>query len=73
MTGNRDDENEGDDATGVATSGYEVFRRLMDAGALAQVGEDVVITMDMGDPAAPHTITLRGVSLSSLMDTDLKF
>lgn len=73
LTGNRDDENEGDDATGVATSGYEVFRRLMDAGALAQVGDDVVITMDIGDPAAPHTITLRGVSLSSLMDTDFKF
>jgi hypothetical protein len=45
----------------------------MNAGALAQVGEDVVITLSLGDAEAPHTITLRGLSLSTLADTDFKF
>jgi hypothetical protein len=61
-----------DDAE-LSSSGYAAFRRLMNAGALAQVGEDVVITLSLGDAEAPHTITLRGLSLSTLADTDFKF
>jgi hypothetical protein len=66
-------DNESDDELEHSSSGYAAFRRLMDAGALAQVGDDVVMTLDLGDPANPHTITLRGVSLSSLTDADFKF
>jgi hypothetical protein len=64
--------NDSDDAE-LSSSGYAAFRRLMDAGALAQVGEDVVITLSLADAEAPHTITLRGMSLSTLMEADFKF
>ncbi len=73
LTATQDDENDSDGEPDISFSGYATFRRLMDAGALAQVGDDVVITLDLGDPDAPHTVTLRGVSLSSLTDAEFKF
>jgi hypothetical protein len=73
LTAAPDNENDSDGVPDLSSSGYAAFQRLMDAGALAQVGDDVVITLDLGDPDASHTITLRGVSLSSLMDADFKF
>ena len=57
----------------LSDSGYATLRELIDSGALVQAGDDVVITLDPGDLADPHKITLKGVDLSALSATDFKF
>ena len=52
---------------------YATFQELLESGALVQAGDDVVITLNAGDPADSHKITLRGVELSALSDLDFKF
>jgi hypothetical protein len=50
---------------------YATFQRLLDAGALIEAGDDVA--PDPGDPADPHKITLNGVELPALSESDFKF
>ena len=57
----------------VSSSGYATFQQLLDSGALVQVGADVVITIDPMDPLTSDKITLRGIELSVLSDSDFKF
>jgi hypothetical protein len=57
----------------LSDSGYATLQELINSGALVQAGDDVVITLDPGDLADPHQITLKGVHLSALSDTDFKF
>jgi len=57
----------------VSSSGYATFQDLLDSGALVQDGPDVVLTIDPADPLHSDRITLRGVDLSALSDSDFKF
>jgi len=61
------------DVIDLRSAGYATFQELLDSGALAQAGDDVVITLDPDDPASAHKITLRGVELSALSDSDFRF
>lgn len=57
----------------LSLSGYATFKELLDSGALVQDGPDVVLTVDPADPLHSDKITLRGVDLSALSDSDFKF
>lgn len=57
----------------LSDSGYTTLQELIGSGALIQAGDDVVITFDPGDLGDPHRITLKGVDLSALSDSDFKF
>jgi|GEM_PF-5721972 len=57
----------------LSSSAFTTFEALLAAGALAQVGDDVVITLDPTDPANSDKITLKSVLLSALDATDFKF
>jgi Ca2+-binding RTX toxin-like protein len=61
------------DIIDLSQSGYATFTALQQAGALAQVGADVVITINPLDPVNSDKITLKGVSLSTLDASDFKF
>jgi hypothetical protein len=57
----------------VSSTGYATFQDLLDSGALVQHGPDVVLTIDPADPLHSDKITLRGIDLSALSDSDFKF
>ena len=57
----------------LGSTGYTTFQELLDSGALIQAGDDVVITLNPDDPTDLHKITLKGVELSALSDSDFKF
>ena len=57
----------------MSSSGYATFEALRDAGALAQVGDDVVITLNPADPPNSDKVTLKFASLHTLEATDFKF
>jgi len=57
----------------VSSAGYATFQDRLDSGALVQHGPDVVLTIDPADPLHSDRITLRGVDLSALSDSDFKF
>jgi hypothetical protein len=57
----------------VSASGYATFQELLDSGALVQDGPDVVLTFDPADPLHSDKITMRGVDLAALSDSDFKF
>jgi hypothetical protein len=67
------DQDNDNDAVELPSSAYAAFRQLVEAGALTQVGDDVVITLGHDDPANPNTVTLKGVALSDLTDPAFKF
>jgi hypothetical protein len=47
-----------------------IFQELMDAGALTQEGENVVVTLNPDDPAELQKIVLKGAALGILGDVD---
>lgn len=57
----------------VSSSGFATFQELLDSGALVQDGPDVVLTFDPSDPLHSDRITLRGIDLAALGDSDFKF
>jgi hypothetical protein len=57
----------------VSSSGFGTLQELLDSGALVQDGADVVLTFDPTDPLHSDKITLRGVDLAALSDSDFKF
>jgi hypothetical protein len=56
----------------LSASHYRTFQELMDAGALVQEGENVVITLYPDDPADLQKIVLKGAALVALGDQDLR-
>jgi hypothetical protein len=57
----------------LASVRYATFQELMDAGALTQEGDNVVITLNPDDPADLQKIVLKGAALAALGDADFKF
>jgi hypothetical protein len=57
----------------LSSTGYKTFQELCRSGALAQVGEDVVITLSPDAHDALQKIILKGVELTALSDADFKF
>jgi hypothetical protein len=57
----------------MSSTRYMTFRELIDSGALTQEGDNVVIALNPDDPADPHMIILKGVSLSDLSEADFRF
>jgi hypothetical protein len=58
---------------GESNIGYATFQELLEAGALIQAGDDVVIALSGGDLADPLKTTLKGAELSALSGSDFKF
>jgi hypothetical protein len=56
----------------ISSYGYATFQALVDAGALMQVGDDVLITLTPSDPATSDKIVLKSYSVSSLAPDDFK-
>lgn len=56
----------------ISSYGYATFQALVDAGALMQVGDDVLITLTPSDPATSDKIILKSYSVSSLAPDDFK-
>ncbi len=52
---------------------YGIVEDLMDAGALTQEGDNVVITLNPDDPSDLQKIVLKGAALEALSDVDFKF
>jgi Ca2+-binding RTX toxin-like protein len=61
------------DVIDLSHSGYATFEALQAAGALAQVGADVVITLNPQDPANSDKIVLKSLNLSTLDASDFRF
>lgn len=57
----------------LSLSPFATFQELLDSGALVQDGPDVVLTVDPSDPLHSDRITLRGVDVDALSDSDFKF
>jgi len=52
---------------------HGIFQELMDAAALTQDGDNVVITLNPDDPGDLQKIVLKGAALASLGDVDFKY
>lgn len=61
------------EAVDLSSTGYTTFQELLGSGALAQAGDDVVITLNPDDAADAHKIILKGAELSALSASDFKF
>lgn len=59
--------------TDLSAARYGTFLELLDAGVLTQEGDNVVITLNLDDPADLQKIILKGAALSALGDADFKF
>ncbi len=59
--------------TDLSAGRYGTFLELLDAGVLTQEGDNVVITLNLDDPADLQKIILKGAALSALGDADFKF
>ncbi|HEX5958045.1 MAG TPA: hypothetical protein VFY92_05240, partial [Hyphomicrobiaceae bacterium] len=57
----------------ISSFGYATFQALVEAGALMQVGDDVLITLTPSEPATSDKILLKSYDLSSLAPDDFKF
>jgi hypothetical protein len=57
----------------LSLSPFATFQQLLDSGALVQDGPNVVLTVDPSDPLHSDKITLRGVDIDTLSDSDFKF
>jgi hypothetical protein len=57
----------------LASIRYATFQELMDAGALTQEGDNVVITLNPDDHADLQKIVLKAAALAALGDADFKF
>ena len=52
---------------------FGIVQDLIEAGALTQEGDNVVITLNQDDPADLQKIVLKGAALEALGDVDFKF
>jgi hypothetical protein len=52
---------------------FGIVQDLIEAGALTQEGDNVVITLNQDDPADHQKIVLKGAALEALGDVDFKF
>jgi hypothetical protein len=62
-----------DEVIDISSYGYQTFQALQEAGALLQVGDDVLIMLTPSDPVTSDKITLKSYHVSNLMQDDFKF